>query len=199
MALSLRSKVLLGALVVGALLAYIVIVDLGVNAGRIHHGVTLVGGVDIGGMTEAEAAEILDERAALLSGSDGSDQCPESSEVTFGAEGLSPVRFCPFEVGWRGAPSATAREAMAVGRENAPFGALLERARAWSGGVEIRWAGTAKPGKVTKIINKVEKQALARGLVLNRGKFRYKIKRAIVTWPRKPWYRIPLEDADETA
>ena len=48
-----------------ALLAYAAIADLGINAGRGHYGVT-VKDVEVGGMTFAEAEEVLRERGEKL-------------------------------------------------------------------------------------------------------------------------------------
>jgi hypothetical protein len=41
---------------VAGVLVYVLIVDFGISAGRIHHGVS-VAGVDLRGLTEAEAGE----------------------------------------------------------------------------------------------------------------------------------------------
>ncbi|MCA1704987.1 MAG: hypothetical protein LC808_17680, partial [Actinobacteria bacterium] len=69
-------------LLVGLLL-YLLLVDLGVNAGRVHYGVT-VGGYDVGGHTYPETFELLRERGKEL----------EKAPIVLGAEGFD-CRFTP--------------------------------------------------------------------------------------------------------
>jgi hypothetical protein len=183
MGLSGPARALLVASIATAVLVYLVIVELGVNAGRIHYRVSLVGGVDLGGLTEDEARAMLLRRAQLLS----------SGRIHFGAEGIGSVVFTPEQVGWRGGPLKTLDEAMGVGRDAGWLGALGERLQAWLFGVRLRWAKGADVRRVTEIIDRVEREANARGKVLNRPRFRSKIRRALVSWPRKRLYRIPVE------
>ena len=63
--ISVVARVAFAALALAGLAAYAVIVDLGVNAGRIHHGVS-VDGVDVGGLSEVEAVQVLAARADEL-------------------------------------------------------------------------------------------------------------------------------------
>jgi hypothetical protein len=180
------AKALLWISLVVGIFVWLILVDLGVNAGRIHYGVSVMGGAHIGGMTEVEAAEYLERREVLLT----------SRQVVFGARELGEVSFYPYDVGWKGHPATTARVAMTIGRSGGPFAALGDRIDAWAGGIKLKWEGHANPVKVTAIIDKLAARAAGRGLTLNAPKFRSKIKRALVTWPRRPWYRIPIEDQD---
>lgn len=168
-------------LVVGAL-GYLVVVDLGVNAGRIHYGVS-VEKVDVGGLTAPEAVELLTERGEAL-----------KQAFEFSAPGVS-CTVVPGRLGWGPQPSDTMRAALAVGRADAPFGALIDRIRSWVGGVRVGWAGAVNPHKVYAFLNDCEDRTAAQGLELDRDTLRYELKRAIVTWPRPapPLFRLPLE------
>jgi hypothetical protein len=180
--LSPSARVVLGVCALIGLLVYAAIVELGVNAGRIHIGVS-VQGMDLGGLTVEEAEKRLQE-VALRAAAD---------EVTFGAAGLEDVVFSPSDLKWRPAPGLTAEHAAAVGRSGSLIAAVQQRLRAYFGGVDLKWAGRPKAAKVSKLINTIERQARAEGLTLLRSKLRGKIKRVLQTWPRKQWYRIPVE------
>jgi hypothetical protein len=175
-------KMALGACALVGLLAYAAVVELGVNAGRIHIGVS-VRGTDLGGLTVAEARGRLEE-LAQKSGAD---------EIVFGAADLERLVFAPFDLDWRPAPGLTAERAAAVGRSGSLIEAVQERLRAYFGGVDLRWAGGPKGSKVSRLIDAVDEQARARGLRLRRAQLRGKIKRVLQTWPRQGWYRIPIE------
>jgi hypothetical protein len=161
------------------LVLYLVIVDLGVSAGRIHHGVEIAG-FDVGGMTGREAAQILTARVKRM----------RDTPVIFFAPRIR-LALDPKEVKWWPRPRETAHEAMRVGRDNAPFGALADRFRGWVDGVRLDWAGHAVPSKVTAYVDYVERRVKELGFELDRGKFRYKIKRALRRWPRRA-LRIPV-------
>lgn len=185
------------ALIVGVLLAligYLLIVELGVNAGRIHYGVEIRGGLEVGGMTPAEADEILKEQAQEML----------AEEIVLGGEGIS-VSFYPQQpeflsddvlvAGWAPGREATIDAAMAVGREGGPLTALLDRWGAWVRGVKVGWKGHARAFRVTKIIDRVEALGEREGLTLDRAALRLKIRRALNSWPRQPFYRIPFSAA----
>jgi hypothetical protein len=175
------SKVLLALALLLGLAFFVVVVDLGISAGRIHPGVS-VDGLDVGGLTVTEAADLLEQRGEEL----------KSTPVNLIAENFD-CDFTPEEVGWGPQPSDTAEDAIRVGRDDAPFGALADRVKAWIGGVNVDWAGNPSAPKVTRLINRCEEQASGLGLALDRGKLRYRIRLAIVTWPRRP-FNIPLAD-----
>jgi hypothetical protein len=172
----------LGTLALVGVLVYVPIVDLGVSAGRIHHGVS-VAGVDVGGLTEPEAAEVLARRVELVG----------SEEVFFFGPGIREL-VDPVAIGWRPKPASSAQVAMEIGRKDGLLGALRDRWRGWFGGIELRWAGKPSSPKVRALVDDVERRARAQGYVLDRAKFRRKIKRGINTWPRRP-LRIPVTPA----
>jgi hypothetical protein len=166
----------LGAL---GLAVYLVVVDLGVSAGRIHHGVE-VAGLHLGGMTRGEAAKQLRARVQLM----------RRTPVVFHAPGIT-ISLQPRDVSWRPQAERTAYDAIRVGREDAPFGALAARFRGWFEGVKLHWTGHAAAAKVSAYIDRVERQVAELGFGLNRGRFRYKVKRGLRAWPRRP-LRIPV-------
>ena len=188
-----KARIALVLAVLLGLFAYLVIVEMGVNAGRIHYGVEIRRGLDVGGMTPSEADEVLKERAKLML----------EDDILLGGEGIS-VRFYPQQpefapgdvlvAGWAPQRGATIEHALSVGREGGPFGALAERWRAWWGGVKVKWQGSATNARVTRIIDTVEDLGAEKGLSLDRWKLRLKIRRALNSWPRQPYYRIPFSD-----
>jgi hypothetical protein len=179
MELSRRAKTLLLVAVGVAVAAWIVLLDLGLNAGRVHYGVSVVD-LDVGGLTEEEARSALAQRGREL----------KSTPVVFTTEGLH-CPFVPEKIGWRARPIETAERARAVGFNGGPLSALADRARAWFGGVEVEWAGSPQHWKVTALIDRCERQAEGLGLELERFRFRKKIGRSIVVWPRR-FFGIPV-------
>ncbi len=189
---SLKSRLALGALGLLAVAGYLVVVDLGMHAGRVHRGVK-VAGFDVGGLTELEAFDALQERQALLA------QTP----VVFIANGFD-CRVFPADpegredesvpdLGWSPQPFNTARDAMEVGR-NGVFSGLRERIDAWLGGYKIGWAGTVDPRKVDEFLDYCEDNASVVNATVDRAKLRFRIRRQIVTYPRSPVdFKVPLE------
>ena len=171
-------------LVIGALFAvvvYLVIVDLGVNAGRIHYGVS-VEKVYVGGLSAPEAVERLRDHGLRL----------KSTAITFSAPGAD-CSFVPAQLGWGPQPADTTKLALAVGRDGGPFTVLSDRVSAWLGGVKVGWAGKADPDEVDELLDECERSASGQGFEINREQLRYRVKRAIVTWPRPVSFRFPLE------
>ncbi len=162
------------------LLVYVVLVDVGINAGRIHYGVSVTN-IDVGGLTVSEAEDVLDEIGTQL----------KEGPILFGAEGFD-CRFTPREIGWGPQPYETALAAMDVGRPVASAGSLAERIDAWLTGVRVKWAGKPNPARVDALLDRCETQARALGARINRPQLRYRIKRAIVMWPRPPAFEIPF-------
>jgi hypothetical protein len=160
-------------------LGFVVVVDLGVNAGRIHYGVS-INEIDVGGFTQAEAADLLQERVDLL----------EFEPVLFTTQFLE-FSFVPADVGWRPRIPETTTAAMDVGRDDVPFGALADRVRAWVAGYRVGWTGSPGAVKVGDMIDEWEQEAIGVGLTIDRGLLRARIRRAIVTWPRRT-FEIPL-------
>ena len=174
-----RGKLLLAALGAIGLLLYAVIVDLGVNAGRIHYGVS-VDGVAVGGMTPDKAERVLSRAARGL----------RSRELTWHRHG-TVFHMEAKEVGWRPLPGESAAAAMGVGRRGGVLVAAWARCRAWRG-VELPWKGKPQPGKLSRLVDKWAAQAAARGLTVDRNRLRQRIRRA-VRHTAKVRYRIPLE------
>ena len=172
-------KVIFGLVGVVVLIGYLVLIDLGINAGRVHSGVR-VDGVDVGGLTLAEAVALLEDAGEDLKG----------QEVIPTAEGFD-CRFTPREVGWGPQPFDTVRMAMRVGRDDAPFGALADRVRAYLGGIEIEWAGMPSRRKVGRLLDTCEQQAAGLGVVIDRRALRAEIRRALASSTRRT-FEIPL-------
>lgn len=181
MRLSAPTKALLAVVLLVGTIAYLVLVELAVNAGRIHRGVD-VHGVDVGGLNHAEAQELLGERGDEM----------KDSPIVFTSEGFD-CRFTPEDVGWGPQAFDTAAAAMDVGRTGGVFEALGDRLRAWTEGVTVDWAGATDPAQVGRELNRCERAAEGLGVEIDRPRLRYKIKRAVVAWPREP-FTVPLED-----
>ena len=161
-------------------MVFLLIVDLGVNAGRIHYGVA-VSDFDVGGLTGQEALSALKQRKSLL----------RKEEICFKGPRFNSCAS-PARLGWSPDPSEAVDEALRVGRDDAPFGALAARVRAWLGGVNVAWTSGPRASKVERLLDEWQKELATRGHRIDRGRLRFRIKRAIVTYPRRP-FRIPLE------
>lgn len=181
MVVSRASRAVIVLVAVVGLLVYLAIIDLGVSAGRIHHGVS-VQGIDVGGLTETEAVRVLESNGRKR----------RETRLYFGREGLRRLSFTPKEIGWWPRAELTAASAMEIGREGSPFQAVLDRARGWLGGVAIGWTGTPRAGKVDRVLDRWEGVARKHGLDINRGFLRYKIRRAVIFKPPQSLFRVPL-------
>jgi hypothetical protein len=209
MALSRAARLTLWVALVVAVFVYLIVVELGINAGRIHHGVEVRGGITVGGLTPAEAEARLTKRAEAMLG----------EPVVFGTEALGPFTICPdveaaIEIveaaiekgapqssecaeeslpsaGWRPGVSRTVDEAMSVGRSDGPFAALAERIDAWWGGAKVAWKGRPNPKMLDELVDRIERRAVERGMELDRERFKKKIWRALNSWPRHDFYRLP--------
>lgn len=185
--ISLLAKTLLGVFAVLSVLGFLVVAELGVNAGRVHYGVT-VGGIGIGGLTQAEARS----RLRHLKADDPLKDRMKSTPIVFTRRGLK-LSVTPEQVGWRADPAATARRAMRVGREGL-WSSITERARAWFGGEAVAWVGSPRAAKVTRLLNAWQKEIRSAGFVFtgkDRAKLRFKLRWRMSTWPRT-FYRIPV-------
>jgi hypothetical protein len=173
-------RLLLATTGVVTLFAYLVVVDLGMHAGRVHRGVE-VAGLDIGGLTELDAFEALRERQELL----------EEIPLVFIATGFD-CRTMPGDLGWDPKPFNTAQAAMEIGREGVLDG-LRERIDAWIDGARVRWVDSLDASEVDEFLDYCERNALVVNAEVNRPKLRYRIRRAIVTYPRGPLdFEVPL-------
>ncbi|MFN2489091.1 MAG: hypothetical protein ABR529_05035 [Actinomycetota bacterium] len=171
--MSLGTRLVLVLGVVGTGL-YLLVVDVGISAGRIHHGVS-VAGVELGGLTEAEAMGRLQERARAM----------KDAPLVVSGAGIERL-VSPRDLEWRPNPERSAKQAMRIGRDHLPFGALVDRVRGWLAPIELEWAGRHNPKRVVELVDGIEQEALERGLELDRGMLRYRIRKAITTWPRRP-------------
>ncbi|HVM35872.1 MAG TPA: hypothetical protein VM784_11070 [Actinomycetota bacterium] len=178
--LALRHRVVLvGAALLGLAL-YLVIVDFGINAGRIHHGVR-VGDIDVGGMVEADAVELLAEVGAEM----------RNAPIAFSAEGLN-FNFTPREFGWLPLERPSAARAHEVGRAGGVMTALSDRLQATWSGVTVRWPDELNRVRIGTRLNALERKAEALGYALDRPEMWRRIKRAIWSWPRPTYYEIPV-------
>ena len=182
MNLSARAKAALALVLVFGMAVWVVLLDLGINAGRVHYGVH-VRGVDVGGMTLEEAMEVLQERGEEL----------RYEPVVFSAEGMN-CSFIPDDVGWGPKPKSTAENARDIGFRGGVLTSLRDRVKAWFTGVRVDWAGKPKFWKVTPLIDDCEKQANGLQLELDRYKLRRRMRRAIVTWPRRI-FEVPVRSS----
>jgi hypothetical protein len=178
--LSARAKLAIALFGLLAAAVFLVVVDFGINAGRIHHGVT-VRGIEVGGMTVQEATALLTSENEEL----------EDSPVVLTREGFS-CNFIPSELGWDGRPEATAIAAYRVGRGKSWFGALGARVKAWWSGATIDWNDAIDRQAVSQLIDDCQVQAEALGYELRRWSLRHRIHEAIKLWPRAP-VNIPVE------
>lgn len=165
--------VLLGAL------AYLLLLEFAINAGRVHRGVS-VEGFEVGGLNRTEAEAALDKRGEEM----------KASPMIFTTEGFD-CRFTPAHVGWGPQEFETTNAAMAVGRDGSWTTALGDRFEAWTEGIEVNWADSPDAAKVGRELNRCDEQAEGLGLEIDRARLRYEIRKAIVTWPREP-VPIPL-------
>lgn len=179
MNLSARAKVLLAIATLVGISAYLVVLDMGLNAGRIHHGVD-VRGIDVGGLTRDEAAAVLEEEGERLA----------VSPVILTREGMS-CNFEPVELGWDPRPNDTAVAAYRVGRGVDWLAALGSRVKAWVAGATVDWNDRLDSAKVSELIDYCEEQGEGLGYEVRRYKLRIRIREAIKTWPRGP-VNIPI-------
>ena len=153
-----------GLLLVGFFL-YLVLVDLGVNAGRVHYGVT-VDGFEIGGRTFTEAVSLLAEH--------GESVRDERLEYRVGSFSCG---FTPGDIGWGPQPHDTAEAAMGIGRPFSSVGSIGERIDAWLGGYEVDWADDADPTRAELVVERCRDKARAAGHPLNEEMLRALFRR----------------------
>jgi hypothetical protein len=177
--LSRTAKIVLSLSILVAALLFLLIVDLGVNAGRIHYGVR-VDHMNLGGLTELEAVDVLDRRGSTMA------QAP----VLFKRDGVK-CSFMPLDVSWVPKVHRAVAHALAVGRQGSAFHAGRQRLQAWFGGVKIRWPEQTDRHEVAAVLDRCQRLAAASGLEISRWKMRLKIKVALATWPRRTFH-IPL-------
>jgi hypothetical protein len=177
--LSVAAKLTLGTLAAVALISYLAVVDLGMNAGLIHYGVS-VGHVDIGRMTNSEAMEAIEVAGAEMS----------AEPIVFGGGGLPLYSWLPAELGWQPRASLMVERASSVGRRNSLTTSISERVRSYLGGLTVRWE-RPKGWRVKGVIADVVVGAAARNIEVDTEKLERRIRRAVRSWPREEVYEIP--------
>lgn len=159
--------------------AYLTVVDYGINAGRIHHGVD-VRGIDVGGLTREEATDLLEAQGERFA----------ESPIILTREGFS-CNFIPSELGWDPRPFETAVAAYRVGRGESWWGALGARVKAWVAGATVPWNDRVDGAPMKALLDRCEREATALGYELRRYRLR-KLIRDAITAPRSP-VTIPVE------
>ncbi len=180
------ARVMLGLLAVLCLAAFVVVADLGINAGRIHYGVH-VGDVGLGGLTPSEAVSKL----AASRASDPLARRMRTTPLVFSGHGLR-FEVVPARVGWIPHPADTTHRAMKVGRKGGLLSAALQRAKAWVVGERVVWVGRPSAKKVGIVLNRWKRVARRHGYVLDTARMRFKLRWTMSSWPRRPAYRLPL-------
>jgi len=173
--LSRTAKASLSGVILVSLFVFGVVVDFGINAGVVHQGVT-ISGLDVGGLTLEETQSALYEHRSRM----------RQGEVCFSGPDFEDC-FLPEDVGWFPSGSdlrATAQKAFDVGRSGGPLVALGERFRAWSGDIALSLPPSAKPSKVTDVLDEWELELSGSDLELDRARSRATIKESLATWPR---------------
>lgn len=163
------------------MLGFLVIVDLGVNAGRIHYGVE-VAGIEAGGMTQAEAYGKLYPIGEEMS---------ESPIIFFGD--TFECRLIPEEVRWGPQVAGTVDAAYGVGRAEGLLRDGMDRLKAWFGKADVRWAGKPNPRQVGIWVAQCVKAGAARGVRVRKEQLRFRVKQALGSWPRPQIWEIPVE------
>ena len=138
-----------------AFFVYLVLVDLGVNAGRVHYGVR-VDGYEVGGHTFTEAVSLLTEH--------GNEVANEPIAYRVGSY---RCQFTPKDVGWGPQPHDTAELAMSVGRPLAAFDSIPERIDAWLGGARVSWADSANPELIEAQVERCQEKADRQGVAID--------------------------------
>ena len=183
MKLSSKARILILLGTVLGLLAFLVIVDLGVNAGRIHRGVE-VAGIDVGGLTEDEAYGKLYPIGEEMS---------QTPIVFFGETFDCPV--VPEDLRWGPQVAGTADAAYGVGRAEDLLTDALDRLKAWFGSADVRWAGKPSTRQAGIWVAQCVKTGAAAGVSVDKEQLRFLLKQALGSWPRPQIWDIPTEDA----
>ena len=163
-------------------LAFIVIAELGINAGLIHYGVK-IGHLDVGGMTPREAERLIEDVGREMA----------STPIVFRGGGLGPYSWTPSELDWEPRKVEMSRQAMDVGRTGNLFRSLADRVKSWTGGIRLRWSPPDR-GKVELVALIVAQDAdETTRLTVDEAKLESLIIEAVWDWPRARFYEIPFE------
>ncbi|MQA98838.1 MAG: hypothetical protein GEU78_00860 [Actinobacteria bacterium] len=177
MQLSSRARLVAGLLAALAFAAYLVIVDLGLYAGKVHRGVT-VAGYDVGGLSFPELVDALEDRRDDLL----------TREIVFSTDGFRDV-VTGAELGWDPHVFDTARATYATGRTGGIIDSAEGRLRAWFGEVSVSWENGIRHERLGRLIARWEREA---GIDVDDGPARRLIRTAIGAGARDV-YEIPLD------
>ena len=180
--ISFAAKLAFGAAVVVALVAYVSVVDLGVNAGRIHRGVS-VGTIDVGGLAQTDAADRLETVGREM----------RNEPITFEV-GTNVFEILPADLGWWPYAEDMAQKAIYVGRRGGIAHAASRRWAAWFGGVELKWKKPS-PRRVAEEIEDLSQQLDGLGYDMDEEAMRRTLRHAIWDWPRRDAYQIPIVES----
>src|ERR671914_593287 len=114
--LSVTARLVLCLVAVLGTCVYLVVADLGINAGLIHYGVQ-VGHVDVGRMTDTEATRTIEDAGAEMA----------ASPIVFTADGLPTYSWLPEELGWQPRATLITERALKVGRRRVLTQSISER------------------------------------------------------------------------
>jgi hypothetical protein len=160
---------------------FVVIADLGINAGLIHYGVR-VGHINVGGMSPLAAERVIEDVGDEMA----------STPIVFRGGGLGPYSWTPSELGWDPKKFEMSARAMKVGRRGNVLRSFGDRVKSWTKGIKIRWERPRKPA-VHREVQAIAEEAEVVGLTVDKSKMKYLIRKAIWDWPRDPSYEIPFK------
>jgi hypothetical protein len=175
------ARVVLASVGLLGIFAFLVIAELGINAGLIHYGVK-IGHVDVGGMSPVAAERLLDQVGKEM----------ESTPIVFRGGALGTYSWTPSELGWAPRKFEMSAEAMDVGRTGGLSRSLADRLRSWTRGVELGW-GPANRVDARSVAEAVAEEAESAGLNVDVQKLESRMLKATWDWPRRPFYEIPFE------
>jgi hypothetical protein len=179
--LSASAKIVMALATLLGIFAFLVVADMGVNAGLIHYGVR-VGHIDVGGMSPTEAERVIGEVGEEM----------QFAPIVFSAEGLGPYTWTPDELGWEPRKLDLTQRAMNVGRRSDVFLSFGDRVKCWFKGIKIRWERPNR-GAVRREVREVADEAELVGLTVDKAKMQFLIRKATWDWPRDPVYEIPFK------
>jgi hypothetical protein len=179
--LSKTARIVMASVAVLGILAFLVIAELGINAGLIHYGVK-IGHLDVGGMSPVAAERLLDRVGKEM----------ESAPVVFRGGALGTYSWLPSELGWEPRKFEMSQQAMNVGRKGNLLRSLSDRIKSWTQGVELHWAPPSRD-HVDELADTVAQEAEERGFKVDLAELKARMLQATWDWPRKPFYEIPFE------
>jgi hypothetical protein len=174
------ARVVLVVAAAAGLFAYLAIVELGVNAGLVHRGVR-VGHIDVGGLSQAEAAVKIAEVGEEM----------REAPIALSIEGVATSFVYPSDLGWKPRAAQKAEDAMAIGREGGVLAAASERVSAWFGDRRIAWdEPRARP--LRRGIRSVVRAARTAGVEVSWIAVRTTLIEATYDWPRRNVYEVSV-------